>query len=95
MCADKTVFAPTSVEPGYNLHHHPLNPSPSMPRYGQKSQKKSRNPENLKSPQKFGRFDLTGSPVALFVAEISLSEFFVTRTDGSWKTTEELRILGV
>ena len=37
--------------------------------------KKSRNPKknslkNPKSPQKSGRFDTSGSPVALFVAEI-------------------------
>ena len=34
--------------------------------------------ENLKSPQKSGCFDNSGSPVALFVAEISQSRFFVT-----------------
>ena len=46
--------------------------------------------ENLKSPHSSGRFDISGPPVPLFVAEISPSRFFVTE-----RTEEELRILVV
>ena len=43
-----------------------------VPRYSQKS-------KNLKGPEKSGRFDTSGSPVAFFVPEISASGSFVTR----------------
>ena len=39
--------------------------------------------ENSKSPRKFGRFDTSGSPVALFVAEISCA------LDGVKNVTDE------
>ena len=67
-------------------------------------QKKSRNPEiqrsrnpkiefifgNLKSPEKSGRFDTPGSPVAIFVPEIGRGTLGVTekkekeKKDWSW-----------
>ena len=37
--------------------------------------------KNMESPQNSGRFGTSGSPVALFVAEILPSRFFVTRTE--------------